>query len=84
MYGVPYTLYFTQIEDVRSGIGGKNQTKDIAESLKEAISSEMEDSSNKRMKSGNLNASLEAIQSLAGAHELNDDTPYYPEVQVDT
>ena len=44
----------------------------------------MEDSSNKRMKAGNLNASLEAIESLVGAHEHYHDTPYYQEVQVDT
>ena len=81
---LPNALYFIQIEDIWSGIGDKNQTKDIAESLKEAISSEMEDSSNKRMKAGNLNASLEAIQSLVGAHELYHDIPYNHEVQVDT
>ena len=57
---------------------------DIAKRLKEAVSSEMEDSSNKGMKTGNLNASLEAIQGLVGAHELYHDTPYYAEVQVDT
>ena len=79
---LPNALYFIQIEDIWSGIGDENKTNDIAESLKEAISSEMEDSSNKRMKAGNLNASLEAIQSLVGAHELYHDTPYNHEVQV--
>ena len=77
-------LFVIQIEDVWSGIGDRNKTMDIAKRLKEAVSSEMEDSSNKGMKTGNLNASLEAIQGLVGAHELYHDTPYYAEVQVDT
>ena len=42
----------------------------------------MKDSSNKRMKAGNLNASLEAINLLVGAHELYHNTPYNHEVQV--
>ena len=42
----------------------------------------MKDSSNKRMKAGNLNASLEAINLLVGAHELYHNIPYNHEVQV--
>ena len=73
---------FIQIDDIWSGIGDTNTTKEITEDLKEAISLEMKDSSNKRMTAGNLNASLEAIHSLVGAHERFHDTPYDLEVQV--
>ena len=73
-----------QIKDVWSGIGDTNNTNEIAESLKEAITSEMGESSNGRMKAGNLNASLKAVQSLVGAHEMFSDTPYHQKVQVDT
>ena len=71
-----------QIDDIRSGIGDTNTTKEITENLKEAISLEMKDSSNKRIKAGNLNASLEAINLLVGAHELYHNTPCNHEVQV--
>ena len=71
-----------QIDDIRSGIGDTNTTKEITEDLKEAIFLEMKDSSNKRMKAGNLNASLEAINLLVGTHELYHNTPYNHEVQV--
>ena len=71
-----------QIDDIRSGIGDTNTTKEITEDLKEAISLEMKDSSNKRMKAGNLNASLEAINLLLRAHELHHNIPCNHEVQV--
>ena len=78
------TNLLLQIDDVWSGIGNTNNTKTIAETLKEAIYSEMGESSLGRMKAGNLNASLEAVKLMVGAHEMFNDTPYYQEVQVDT
>ena len=70
-----------------SGIGAdSNKTKGIANNLEEAVDGEMGNSptSNDTLKTGNLNASVDAVNQLSIFHELYQELPSNDELQVHT
>ena len=74
-----------QISEVLSGIGAdSNKTKGIANNLEEVVNGEMGNSptSNQTLKTGNLNASVDAVNQLSIFHELYQELPSNDELEV--
>ena len=68
-----------------SGIGAdSNKTKGIANNLEEVVNGEMGNSptSNQTLKTGNLNASVDAVNQLSIFHELYQELPSNNELEV--